>query len=119
MIGGLSLALGMERPLMRLCLVFLGIILLPQEATAAADGVVDVSLKIDTDGRVAECRVLRSSGYAKLDARTCAILRRTKRFEAKRYGGRGVAYERVETYRWQVPRAPKPVEPQIPETRIH
>lgn len=104
---------------MRLCLIFLGIILLPQEATAAADGVVDVSLKIDTDGRVAECRVLRSSGYAKLDARTCAILRRTKHFEAKRYGGRGVAYERVETYRWQVPRAPKPVEPQIPETRIH
>lgn len=89
-------------------IIMLGLVL-SSGGAMAADGVVDVSLRIDTYGRVAECRVLRSSGHAKLDARTCSILRRTKRYDVKRYGGKAIAYERMETYRWQVPRAPEPV----------
>jgi TonB family protein len=99
-------------------LILLGVLFLPQGAVAA-DGVVDVSLRINTYGRVSECRVLRSSGYAKLDARTCSLLHRTKRYEVRHYGGKAVPYEQVETYRWQVPRVREVAPPQIPETRIH
>lgn len=99
-------------------LILLGMIFLPQGA-AAAEGIVDVSLRINTYGRVSECRVLRSSGYSKLDARTCAILRRTKRYEVRRYGGKAVVYDRIETYRWQVPPVREAAGPEIPEPRIH
>ena len=103
---------------MKWYLILFGMIFLPQRALAA-DGAVEVGLRINTYGRVTECRVLRSSGYPKLDARTCSILRRTKRYEVKRYGGKAVAYERSETYRWQVPKVREATSPQIPATRIH
>ena len=44
-------------------------------------GTVYVYLTIGTDGRVSECRLARSSGYADLDAVPCPVLQRRARFK--------------------------------------
>lgn len=44
-------------------------------------GVVSTLLHISWDGRVSSCDVTESSGYATLDARTCALLKSRVRFE--------------------------------------
>ena len=45
-----------------------------------AHGRVDARLTIDATGRVVGCNILRSSGFAVLDAATCNILRRRARY---------------------------------------
>lgn len=45
-----------------------------------AHGRVSVMLKLDTQGRITDCHVLRSSGSSILDQATCSILHRRARF---------------------------------------
>lgn len=49
-----------------------------------AQGSVTVHLTIGTDGRVAACRVARSSGNAELDATTCRLIRERFRYAPAR-----------------------------------
>ena len=45
-----------------------------------AHGRVSVMLKVDTQGRITDCHILRSSGSSILDQATCSILHRRARF---------------------------------------
>lgn len=54
----------------------------PASAVAAHHrGVVYVSVTIGTDGRISECHVVHSSGYADLDAVPCPLLERRANFQ--------------------------------------
>ena len=54
----------------------------PASAVAAGhQGVVYVSVAIGTDGRVSDCHVVQSSGYAELDTIPCPLLMRRARFK--------------------------------------
>lgn len=70
-------------------------------------GRVTVVFLVQTDGRVTECEVDRSSGIARLDALTCRLIRERFRFRPSRDGqGRPVpAYVR-ETHEWVFERLP-------------
>jgi TonB family protein len=46
-----------------------------------AQGTSVVRLAVGTDGRVAECRLLSSSGSASIDQKTCAVFRERARFD--------------------------------------
>jgi TonB family protein len=53
----------------------------PAEAATKGDqGTVRFSVTVDVKGRVADCRVLGSSGFASLDRSTCKVLRSRARF---------------------------------------
>ncbi|MEO6433646.1 MAG: energy transducer TonB [Sphingomicrobium sp.] len=57
----------------------------PASAQASgAEGTVQATLTIGTDGRVAGCNVTRSSGNSSLDSATCSILRRRAKFTPAR-----------------------------------
>ena len=56
----------------------------PRSARAADLLRLGVEFAIGPDGRVAACRVLRSSGYPEVDAMTCDVIRRRYRFEPAR-----------------------------------
>jgi TonB family protein len=57
----------------------------PAEALrAGAEGTVQFRLEIDTEGRVSRCNLVRSSGNASLDARTCEVLISRARYEPAR-----------------------------------
>ena len=54
----------------------------PDAAVKAGEqGYVTVSFTIGTDGRMADCTVVRSSGYARLDAIPCKVLTKRARFK--------------------------------------
>ncbi len=68
-----------------------------------AQGVAIVRLMIGSDGRVAECAVLRTSGSADLDARTCQVYRRDGRFQpAIGEDGEPVAAGTISTVIWGI-----------------
>ena len=52
--------------------------------SAEAQGTVQASLTIGTDGRVVSCNITRSSGNSSLDSATCNILRRRAKFTPAR-----------------------------------
>lgn len=56
----------------------------PSAVAMGAEGRVEFVLKIGVDGRVADCRVTRSSGAAVLDSATCRIMRSRGRFTPAR-----------------------------------
>lgn len=76
-------------------------------ADAGIGGKVTVVFLVQTDGRVPECDVVRSSGIPRLDALTCRLIRERFRFRPSRDGqGRPVpAYVR-ETHEWVFERLP-------------
>lgn len=43
-------------------------------------GPVDVTLMVSAEGEVIWCQIERSSGFARLDAATCSLLKRRGRF---------------------------------------
>ena len=53
----------------------------PEAAKKHWQGAVVVDLTVDTDGHVAACNVVRSSGYAVLDDKTCEVFRVRARFQ--------------------------------------
>jgi periplasmic protein TonB len=70
---------------------------------AGVGGRVSVRYLVETDGRVTECEVTRSSGNAELDATTCRLITERFRFRPSRDGrGRPVASYVVENHSWVV-----------------
>lgn len=64
---------------------------------------VDVRYAVETNGRVTDCRIDRSSGKPALDARVCQLIERRFRFRPARDAqGRPVRSTVVETHNWTV-----------------
>ena len=64
-------------------------------------GVVQVRITVGTDGRVARCAVMRSSGNAELDDTTCRLIERRFRYEpARDRAGRAVVSDLGWVQRW-------------------
>lgn len=76
-------------------------------------GIVAVVLRINSDGRVTDCVINRSSGHAALDAQTCRILWQRARFvPAKDKDGNAVESAWRQRIRWELPEAePMPIKP--------
>lgn len=71
----------------------------------AAQGPVGVELDVSPDGRVAACRVVRSSGSASLDSATCRILRSRARYQPARDAQGALVPDRdTATITWTLPR---------------
>lgn len=51
---------------------------------AGAEGTVQAHFEVGVDGRVSDCRVVRSSGNAELDATTCRLIERRFRYAPAR-----------------------------------
>lgn len=67
-------------------------------------GVVGFSLTISPAGRVTGCEIVRSSGFASLDALTCTLLTRRARFQpASDEQGQPVNGRYQSAVRWQIP----------------
>lgn len=76
----------------------------PQDlGVAGVGGRVSVRYLVETDGRVTECEITRSSGNAELDATTCRLITERFVFRPSRDGrGRPVASYVVENHSWVV-----------------
>ncbi len=71
--------------------------------SANAQGLVVVGLAVGADGRVSDCRVLRSSSNRALDDRSCREFRSEGRFSpAIGADGRPVAFTVVQTVVWRI-----------------
>lgn len=69
-----------------------------------AEGTVSVALTIGTDGRVSNCAVTSSSGFADLDRVTCNKISARARFEAARDNtGANVLGSYNKSVRWELP----------------
>lgn len=69
------------------------------------EGITTFLLGVAADGTTTGCRIVGSSGFPSLDARTCELLMRRAAFHpAKDGAGNAVASFYVNTVRWQVPR---------------
>jgi protein TonB len=70
------------------------------------EGTVQVEIAVSPEGRVSGCRIVRSSGYAVLDEKTCDIMRTRAKFTpAKDSNGRPVEDHVVSPpIMWRLPR---------------
>ncbi len=80
----------------------------PQAAVRAGEqGTTEVGLTIASDGRVAKCQVLKSSGSAALDDATCTIYQARARFTpARDSNGRPATDYTTTRVRWALPATP-------------
>ena len=69
---------------------------------AEEEGVTRVRFTVGTDGRVSECAVVESSGFPRLDQRSCEIIQRRWRFEPATVDGAPVAETKTQNVRWQI-----------------
>jgi protein TonB len=70
---------------------------------ARAEGVVAVRFVVETDGRVGECAVLRSSGNDDLDSTTCRLIRKRFRYRpATDPAGHPVRDSVSSTFEWRL-----------------
>jgi len=70
-------------------------------ARVRAAGTVAIRYRIGTDGRVRDCEVARSSGYAELDELTCRLVVQRFRYAPARDGaGRPVEDSAATTFTW-------------------
>jgi protein TonB len=79
----------------------------PEASTRAGEeGTTAVTYVIGTDGRVqsGSCRVTQSSGFDRLDRRTCELIERRFRFNPALENGTPVAETRSQRVRWQIPK---------------
>jgi TonB family protein len=68
-----------------------------------ASGAVGFALLVDEQGKVADCTVIETSGYASLDAQSCAILRERAKFTpAVGKDGKPAKDSMVSRIRWQL-----------------
>lgn len=75
------------------------------ELRAEHQGSVRFRLDVDARGRVSQCAVVTSSGYAGLDEATCKFVSRRARFDpATNADGQSVAGSYLGTIRWIIPR---------------
>lgn len=69
-----------------------------------SEGGVGVRYRVEPDGRVSDCRIERSSGFAVLDALACRLIEERFRFRpARDRQGRAVSARIVETHAWVIP----------------
>ncbi len=70
-------------------------------AEAGFGGAVSVIFAVETNGRVTNCEVTATSGYAALDENTCRLITRRYRFEpARDWKGRPVRSRVTENHSW-------------------
>lgn len=68
------------------------------------EGVAGFTLDIDTNGRVSNCTITRSTGHSQLDDATCRLLRGRARFTAaKDASGNTVAGTFSSSVKWDIP----------------
>ena len=79
---------------------------------AGFSGTVSVRYTVETDGRVSECEVTRSSGNTELDETTCRLIEKRFRYTPSRDAqGRAVPSTVVEDHEWVIERVERPTEP--------
>lgn len=70
-------------------------------SNAGIGGMVSVRFRVETDGRVSECAITRSSGNRELDDMTCRLIRQRYRFKAPRdANGRPLSATVIEDHEW-------------------
>ena len=72
-------------------------------ARGEATGTVALVMLIDEAGKIASCMVTQSSGYAILDAQSCAILTVRAKFDPVLADGKPVKSGRTYRIRWALP----------------
>jgi protein TonB len=71
---------------------------------ARAEGSVSVRYTVAADGRVEDCRIMRSSGHAELDDTTCRLIEKRFRYRpALDRSGRPTTATEYKSYDWSVP----------------
>lgn len=72
---------------------------------AEEQGVTQVRYEINEQGRVTpgSCQVTSSSGFDRLDRRTCELVERRFRFNPAQQNGQPVKETRAQSVRWQIP----------------
>ncbi|MDX2000088.1 MAG: energy transducer TonB, partial [Thermoanaerobaculia bacterium] len=79
----------------------------PEASTRAGEeGTTAVSYVIGVDGRVQQgsCKITQSSGFDRLDRRTCELIERRFRFNPALENGTPVPETRSQRVRWQIPK---------------
>ncbi|WP_194743329.1 energy transducer TonB [Thermaurantiacus tibetensis] len=71
---------------------------------ACEQGAVAVQVVVGTDGRVKSCSIAQSSGYSRLDERTCEVAQRRWRYNPGKENGQPVEMALVQRVRWVVER---------------
>ena len=69
---------------------------------AGEEGVVGVRYVVDTSGRVSTCAATETSNHARLDKRTCDLIRRRFRFKPAVRNGQPVQEVREQRIRWML-----------------
>ena len=69
---------------------------------AGEEGVVGVRYVVDTSGRVSTCAATETSNHARLDKRTCELIRRRFRFKPAVRNGQPVEEVREQRIRWML-----------------
>ena len=68
------------------------------------EGVTTVTLSVDANGRVTNCRISGSSGHPRLDEATCNNMQRRARFNPATDGnGNATSGSYTQSVRWQIP----------------
>lgn len=76
----------------------------PLALRQGAQGETRAAITIDTDGRISNCRIVKSSGYALLDSHTCTLLVQRFTFDpALDAKGHAVASQVVQPISWIMP----------------
>lgn len=72
---------------------------------AEEQGVTAVRYEVNEQGRVTpgSCSITKSSGFDRLDRRTCELVERRFRFNPALQGGNPVKESRAQSVRWQIP----------------
>ncbi len=74
----------------------------PASLRAEEQGRTVITVSINTQGRVDSCSVTTSSGFPKLDEKSCQIAQRRFRFKPALKNGQPVAASKVMPIRWQI-----------------
>ncbi len=83
----------------------------PREYDRKIGGTVGLRFIVAPSGRVADCRVTRSSGSRALDDTTCRLIIRRFRYRpARDPAGRAIAWEVQGAHEWSVAPEPPPIE---------
>ena len=68
------------------------------------EGLAGFSLEVDARGRVNNCSITQSTGYAALDSATCRLLERRAQFEpARDSSGNAIASTYTNSVNWRIP----------------
>lgn len=74
----------------------------PASLRAEEQGRTVITVSINTQGRVDGCTVATSSGFPKLDEKSCQLAQRRFRFKPALQNGQPIASSKVMPIRWQI-----------------